>query len=505
MLERKWWTLAVVCVAIFMLLLDITIVNVALPGIESDLSASFTELQWVVDAYALTLATCVLAAGSLADLLGRKRVFVGGVVVFTVASLLCAVATGPAFLILARGLQGVGGAIMFATSLALLSQEFDGRERGTAFGIWGATTGAAVAIGPLVGGGLVTGLGWRWIFIVNLPIGALAVVAALLRIGESRDPGHGGLDLPGFATLSAGLFALVFGLLRGNDEGWGSAPIVGLLAGSAALLAAFAWIERRRERPMLDLALFARPTFVGAQATAFALSASIFALFLYLTLYLQNVLGYSALQTGLRFLPITLLSFLVAPAAGKLSVHVPPRLLLAGGLALVGLSLLLMRGVETGSRWTTLLPGFLVGGAGIGLVNAPLSSVAIGVAPRERAGMASGANSTFRQVGIATGIAGLGAIFQHRVQSSVAHGLALAGAAPAEAARSARLVASGRTADVVAAAPPAARAQIAEVARGAFVGGLNTIFLVGALTAFAGALLAFALVRRSELAEGPSR
>src|SRR5947209_13601598 len=309
MLERKWWTLVVVCMAIFMLLLDITIVNVALPPIARQLHASFTDLQWVIDAYALTLATFVLNAGSLADLLGRKKVFVGGVVLFTAASALCGAANSSLFLILARAAQGIGGAIMFATSLALISQEFRGRERGTAFGIWGATTGAAVAIGPLVGGMLTTWLSWRWIFFVNIPIGVAATALSIMTLRETRDEEHGGIDVVGLVTLSGALFTFVFALLRGNDKGWSSSLILAMLFGGLALLVVFVFSQWRGRRPMIDLALFRKPAFTGAQITAFSLSAAVFSMFLYLTLYLQNYLGYSPIQTGLRFLPITVLAF----------------------------------------------------------------------------------------------------------------------------------------------------------------------------------------------------
>lgn len=478
-MDRKWRALIVVCVAIFMLLLDITVVNVALPQIQRELHASFTDLQWVVDAYALMLAAVTLNAGTLGDLLGRKRVFVAGVALFTAASAACGAASSPLFLNLARGAQGVGGAIMFAVSLAILSQEFHGKERGTAFGVWGATIGAAVAIGPLVGGMLTTWLGWRWIFFVNLPIGALCVAGAIRVLHESRDEEHGGLDLPGFATLAGGLFALVLALLRGNDWGWGSGRELALLVAAAVLLAGFVGIERRKREPMLDLALFRVPTFSGAQIVAFAISAAMFSQFLYLTLYLQNVLGYSPIQSGLRVLPLSLLSFFVAPFAGRFSAHVPVRLLLGLGLALVGLALLLMHGVTTHSGWTELLPGFIVGGAGIGLVNAPLASTAVSVVEPRRAGMASGTNNTFRQLGLATGIAGLGAIFQDRIQSEL-HG-----------AGSAKAVASGMV-------------QGSALARAAFVSGLNEILLVAALVAFAGAALALVLIRgRDFVASGP--
>ncbi|MEN3342144.1 MAG: hypothetical protein V7644_1548 [Actinomycetota bacterium] len=474
-MDRKWRTLIIVCVAIFMLLLDITVVNVALPDIQRELHTSFTDLEWVIDAYALMLATVMLNAGSLADLLGRKRVFVVGVVLFTAASAACGSATTPLFLNLARGAQGVGGAIMFAVSLALLSQEFHGRERGTAFGIWGATVGAAVAIGPMVGGAITTWLGWRWIFFVNLPIGAACVAGAVRELRESRDEEHGGFDLPGFATLSAGLFALVLGLLRGNDWGWSSGRELALLAAAGASVAAFVAVEWRQREPMLDLSLFRVPTFTGAQITAFAMSSAMFSQFLYLTLYLQNVLGYSPIGAGLRFLPLSMLSFATAPLAGRLSVRIPVRALLGVGLALNGAALLLMHGITVSSGWTTLLAGFVLGGIGIGLVNAPLAATAVSVVPPRQAGMASGINNTFRQVGIATGIAGLGAIFQQSVQASL-------GGAPAKFGRA---VASGNV------RTPAARA--------AFVHGLNEILLVAAFVAIAGAVLAFALVRRRDL------
>jgi EmrB/QacA subfamily drug resistance transporter len=466
-MHRKWRTLAIVCVAIFMLLLDITVVNVALPKIQRDLHASFTDLQWVVDAYSLMLATVVLNAGSLADLLGRKRVFLTGVVLFTAASAACGAATSPLFLNLARGAQGIGGAIMFAVSLALLSQEFHGRERGTAFGIWGATVGAAVAIGPMVGGALTEWAGWRWIFFVNLPIGAACVLVGARVLHESKDEGHGGVDWAGLVTLSLGLFALVLGLLRGNDWGWSSGRVVGLFAAAGALLVAFCAAELLQESPMFDLRLFKVPAFAGAQITAFAISSAMFSQFLYLTLYLQNVLGYSPIQAGLRFLPLSMISFFAAPLSGRLSERVPVRVLLGTGLGLVALSLYLMYGIHESSGWTTLLAGFLVGGVGIGMVNPPLASTAVSVVPPQRAGMAAGVNNTFRQVGIATGIAGLGAIFQSALNPRMAHAIT-AGAVRG----------------------PQAKAE--------FIHGLNDILLVATFVALAGAVLAFALVRRKD-------
>src|SRR3954467_5697430 len=283
-MARKWWTLVAVCTATFMLLLDITIVNVALPAIQRALDASFSDLQWVVDAYALGLATCVLTAGALADLFGRKRLFVIGVILFTIASALCGVANDALFLIVARGVQGIGGAIMFATALALISQEFHGKERGTAFGIWGAPIGAAVAIGPLAGGMLTSWLSWRWIFLVNIPIGVLAVALAVRELHESSDPEHSRLDPLGLVTLTIGLLSLILALIEGNDHGWTSTLIVTLLAVAAVSLGAFIASQMRDTTTMIDLSLFKRPAFVGAQTTAFTISASMFAMFLYLTL-----------------------------------------------------------------------------------------------------------------------------------------------------------------------------------------------------------------------------
>ena len=414
-MERKWWTLLAVCIGTFMLLLDITIVNTALPYIARALGASFTDLQWVIDAYALSLAALLLTGGSLADLFGRRLVFVLGLGVFTGASLLCGLAGSPLMLNLARAVQGIGGALMFATALALLADAFPGRERGTAFGLWGATTGAAVAVGPLVGGVLTEWLGWEAIFFVNLPIGIGAIFMTLAKVEESRSPAEGRVDWAGLVTFSAGLVCLVFALIRGNAEGWESTLILGLLGAAAALLVAFAVVEHRQRLPMLDLALFRKPAFDGASIAAFVLSASMFSMFLYLTLYIQNALGYSALEAGLRFLPVTLLSFLVAPLSGKLAERFGVRWFVAGGLTLVGIGLLLMRGAEAGDEWTALLAGFMVAGGGIGLVNPALATAAVGVVEPERSGMASGISSTFRQVGVATGTAALGAIFTHVV------------------------------------------------------------------------------------------
>jgi EmrB/QacA subfamily drug resistance transporter len=500
-MERKWWTLIAVSVATFMLLLDITVVNVALPSIREDLGASFTDLQWVVDAYALTLAALVLTAGSLADRLGRRRVFAAGLGIFSVASLLCALAPDPIFLNLSRALQGVGGAVMFAVSLALIAQEFTpGRERGMAMGAYGATIGVAVAVGPLVGGALTDGLGWEAIFYLNVPIGIAAIVVTLLKLRESRDPNATRVDWAGVATFSAALFLLVLALVRGNEEGWGSRLIVSLFVAAAALFAAFVAIERRVPEPMLPLGLFRRRAFTGVQLAAFAISGSMLAMFLYLTLYMQNYLGYSPLEAGLRYLPITLASFFAAPIAGALLSRVPARVMLSTGLGLVGLGLLLMSGIEPGDEWTTLLGGFLVAGAGIGLLNPVIADVAVSVVPKEQSGMASGINDTFRQVGIAVGIAAWGAIFVGSGADRVAE---LTGRMPAASGdRPRQLVeaaSSGSLDQVLQAVPAAARDTVVTAAGEGFLTGLNDVLTLGALLSLTGALFALWLVREREI------
>jgi EmrB/QacA subfamily drug resistance transporter len=497
-MDRKWWTLLAACTATFMLLLDITIVNVALPDIQKALHSSFSDLQWVVDAYALMLASLLLTAGSLGDILGRRLVFAGGLVVFTAASLTCALATTPLFLNLARGAQGIGGAAMFATSLALIAQEFHGRDRGTAFGIWGATIGFSVAVGPLVGGLLTETLGWEWIFYINVPIGIFALVVTLLRVPVAHQRTDARIDWIGVVLWTGALFLLVLALIRGNDAGWSSAQIVGMLVGSAVLLVVFVFVERAQEHPMFELSLFRIPTFTGGAIVAFTLAASMFAMFLYLTLYLQNVLQLSPLETGVRFLPLSMLSFVVAAVAGPLSERLPVRLFLGGGLVIVGVALLLMYGLTIHSEWTALLPGFCVAGIGIGLVNPPLASTAVGVVEPKMAGMGSGISNTFRQVGIATGIAALGAILQARVISHVEG--ALHGMHGVDASRVARSVATGSTKQAIASAPPAARGAIGHAARSAYISGLNEIFLVAAIVAFVGAVAGFALVRRRDFA-----
>lgn len=497
--NRKWWTLGAVSVATFMLLLDITVVNTALPAIQKDLGGSFTDLQWVIDAYALSLAALVLTAGSLADRLGRRRVFAFGLAVFSVASLLCALAPDPTFLNLARGLQGVGGAIMFAVSLALIAQEFpSGRERGMAMGIYGATIGISVAVGPLVGGALTDGVSWESVFLINVPVGLAAIGVTYWKVQESRDPNASRIDWGGLVTFSTALLLLVLGLVRGNDEGWGSTLIVSLFAVAAVLMATFVAIESRVKEPMLPLRLFRNHAFTGVQLAAFAVSASMFALFLYLTLYLQQFLGYSAIDAGLRYLPITIGAFVIAPLAGAALSKIQARYLMSGGLLLIGTGLLLMSGLNMDSEWTALLLGFIISGIGVGLLNPVIADVALSVVPKEQSGMAAGINDTFRQVGVAVGIAAWGAIFLG-LGATRTESLA-GGAVDHDQARGlVEATSSGALPQAIAGLPEGVQGRVQQAAEEGFLHGLNEILVIGAIVCFIGSVFALWLVREREI------
>jgi EmrB/QacA subfamily drug resistance transporter len=499
MVPSNWRTLVAVSIATFMLLLDVTVVNVALPEIQTDLGASFDELQWVIDAYALTLAATMLIFGSFADRLGRRRIFVFGLAAFSVSSLLCGLAGDPVVLDVLRGIQGLGGAAMLATSLALIAAAYEGRQRATALAVWGATTAAAVAIGPLVGGALVEAFGWESIFFVNVPVGLVTAALVARGVPESRDPSASGrADYGGLVTLAGAMTLGVLALFRGNEEGWGSGIILGLFAGSVALIAAFIAIERRREQPLLDLALFRKPSTWGASLGILMIAISVFANLTFLVFYIQNALGYDALETGLRLFPLTIASFFAAAVAGRLTDRVPIRFLIAAGLACAGVGLLLNRQVEVGSDWTALLAGGIFIGIGAGIVNPSVAAAALGTVPVAKSGMASGLNSTFRLLGVAVGVALLGAVVEHEVSASLAQSLPVT---PPHALVD--LVSTGNVGAAAEFAQANGGPDISVAAETAFVHGFDTIQLVSALIAFGGALLSLALVRQQDFIPAP--
>ena len=405
------WTLTVVCVATAMLMLDIAVVNTALSDIASDLHTGLHGLQWIVDAYTLALASVVLTAGSLADRFGRKRLFIYGLALFTLASLVCALAGSIGFLDAARAVQGIGAAIMFAVSLALLANAFpDLKERMNALAVYGATIGASFAVGPLVGGALTSGFGWRAIFLVNIPLGLLCLAITLKYVEESKDAVARRVDIAGLLTLTAGLFLLILALLRGNELGWGSTQILLELGGAAALLVVFLFVESDVKDPMLPLGLFRNGRFTGAQVGAFAISASFFAVFFYTTLYLQQVLGLSAIEAGLVYLPGTVTMFFVAGGTSALGERVSGRAMVSVGLALVAGGMALLTICDVGSSWAIALPGSILAMVGTGLFNSSISHFALSSAPAHQSGLAAGVNDTFRQAGIAVGVAALGAL-----------------------------------------------------------------------------------------------
>jgi len=497
-MEKKWWTLVVVCAATFMLLLDVTIVIVALPTIQSGLHASFSDLQWVIDAYALTLASVLLAAGSLADRYGRRLLFTIGLVVFTLGSLLCGIAQSPIMLILSRSAQGIGGAMLFATSLALLAQSFHGKERGMAFGIWGAITGVAAGLGPVLGGLIVTGISWRGIFLVNLPVGVAALVVTFWKVDESKTPHAGRPDWAGFVTLTAGLISFVYGLIRAGEIAWSDTGVIICLSLAIVFFSSFVVLERRAEHPLFDLSLFRIPTFSGGLLAAFAMNGSLYAMFLYLALYLQDDLGHSALVTGLQLLLISGTSIVSSIGAGAFHDRVPVRWLIGPGLLLVGVGLVLNAGLNGTSSWTHLIPGFIVGGIGSGIVNPPLASTAVGVVAPQRSGMASGVNTTFRQIGIATGTAVYGSIFASALRQKLGQALASTPSLERHLSSVVTAVQQGDARRAFDAVPGSLRAQLVAAVHISFAGALNILLVVSGALALVGAVGSGLLIHRRD-------
>jgi len=455
--NRKWLTLGCVAFALFMVMLDNTVVNVALPTIQRDLGIGLSELQWTVNAYALTFAVLMLTGGKLADFLGRRRIFVTGLAIFTASSLACGLATSGEMLISARTVQGIGAALMMPATLSIISASFPVQERGLAIGIWAGVSAMALAIGPLVGGLLTEHIAWGWIFFINVPIGILAIAAALLLIRESRDTSADQrLDIPGLVTSAVALFALTFALIEANEYGWTSPAILSLFAVAGIGLVAFVLLELHQRVPMLDLSLFRSGTFAGANIVVLLVFLAMFGVFFFVSLYVQGILGYSAVQAGAMFLPMTVLIMLVAPVAGKLSDRVGSRWLVSVGMLLLATHLLWLSGLETDSRFWDILPALILGGLGMSLTMTPATAAAIGSVPVAKAGVGSGVLNTFRQMGGALGIAVMGAIVAAQID--------------------------------VAPGSPAFRDQ--------FMNGFSTALRVAAAIALSGALAAAVLIRR---------
>jgi EmrB/QacA subfamily drug resistance transporter len=408
---RKWTPLFIICLGAFMLLVDVSIVNVALPKMTHDLNSSFTSLQWVVDMYALVLASLLMFAGSFGDRFGHRRLYIGGLIVFALASLACGLAPNVAVLITARGVQGIGGAAMYTATTALLSAAYQGRDRGTAFGVWGAVNGGAAALGPILGGLLTEQFGWRSIFLVNLPVAAVAVVMSLRVLVDSPHRGQRKIDFPGAVAFTASAAAVTYALIQSNTDGWASATVLGFFALAAVALIAFVMIELRAEDPLLDLKLLRNPTFAALMAGGMLLNAGAFAHLTYTSIWLQSFLGMSPIKAGLAVSPMAVTAFVVAAFGGRHLSKLAPRWPIGLGLALIGGGTLLLMIVHASSSWPALIPGLLIVGVGVGMSTPVLTSAALSAVPHQRAGMAGGALNTFRQLGYALGIAILGTVF----------------------------------------------------------------------------------------------
>ncbi len=490
--SRQRWTLLLVCTAAFMLLLDITVVSVALPSIQRDLHASLSDLQWVSAAYSLVLAVLLLPAATLGDRLGRRRLFLIGMVIFTLGSLACAIAPTALALDLFRALQGVGGAVLFATATPLLRAEFSGVALARALGAFGATLGGATAIGPLAGGLLTDTLGWRSIFFINLPIGVAALVAGAARLRESRNPAGGRADWGGIALITGALTALMFALIRGNSLGWGSTVIVTLFAVAAVAFVGFVFYELRiATAPMADLRLFRRRNFAATGFVAFAISVTVIGMIIYLSLYVQNTLGFSPVQAGLRFLPLSLASFAAALLTGRLIGKVKMRVLLGVAMVAAAAGLASMAHLTASSTWLVLLPGYILAGIGLGITSTSLASAALAAVEPARAGMAAGLVNTLRQVGTATGVAVFGALYSSRVGTATQHALAGLPISPGNIHRLATAVASGGGVTVANLVPPAIRPAVAYAARAGTASGLNDVLIASAAFAAIAAIAGF--------------
>jgi EmrB/QacA subfamily drug resistance transporter len=485
--NSRWWTLGAMCFALFMLMLDNTVVNVALPSIQRDLHASLQALEWTMNAYTLTLAVLMVTGGRLGDIFGRRKLFLFGVSVFGVSSLAIGLAPDDAVLVAFRAVQGIGAAFMMPATLSIITQAFPPEQRGTAIGTWAGVSALALAIGPVIGGFLTEDVSWRAIFFINPPIAVGAVAVTLFAARESRDETAGRrIDFAGIATLTAGLTALVLALVESNTWHWGSPRIVGLFVVAVVAIAAFVVIELRVRAPMLDFGFFRSRTSAGANVVAFLVTFAMFSEFFFLTLYMQNVLHYSPLQTGVRFLPATLVIIVAGPVSGRLTDRVGPRPLMALGLAVVGASLLLQSQLTVHTGYGLLLPGFILMGLGIGLVMSPMSTAAMNAVDRAKSGAASGVVSMSRMVGGTVGLAVMGALVatigRSRLDSSLPQ-LPAAVRAKLASALGSGVAPTGH-----------ASPHVVDAVNHAFVSALAAGLRVGTAVAFAGALLALWLI-----------
>jgi EmrB/QacA subfamily drug resistance transporter len=471
--NRKWWTLGAMCFALFMVMLDNTVVNVALPSIQRDLHAQISALEWVVNGYTLTFAVLIATGGRLGDIFGRRLMFLSGVIIFAITSATAGLAQDPAMLIGSRAVQGVGAALMMPATLSIITHAFPAAERGKAIGTWAGVSALALSIGPVVGGFFTEYVSWRAIFFINLPVAVGAVIATVFAVRESRDETvDRRVDYPGVIALTAGLTAIVLALIEGNSWGWGSTQIVSLLVGGAIGLGAFVAIELRVAAPMVEFGLFRTRQFIGSNLVAFIITFAMMGTFFFMAIYMQDILGYGALEAGIRFLPTTMVIAVIAPIAGRLADRLGPATPMSAGLAVLGVSMFMFAGIDTATTYSGLLIPFILMGIGIALVMSPMSTAAMNAVSVQKSGVASGVLQMSRMIGASVGIAATGAIFQAQLGSGF---------------------------------DPGQLASAPEQARATFVDALSSAMLLAAFVVVAGLVVSLTLVRGARAKRRDSR
>ena len=494
--NRKWWTLASMSFALFMIMLDNTVVNVALPSIQEDLNASLSALEWTINAYTLTFAVILVTGGRLGDIFGRRRAFLFGVVVFALSSATAGMAPNDTALIVSRAVQGIGAAFMMPATLSILTNAFPAHERGKAIGTWAGVSALALAAGPVVGGFLTEEVSWRAIFFLNLPVAALAVFVTLFATKESRDPNvPRTVDFAGVAAITVGIGALVLALVEGNDWGWGSPRILGLLATSVIGLVSFVLIERRVRFPMVEFSFLRSRAFGGTNGIAFVVSFSMLAMFFFMALYMQNILGYSPLEAGIRFLPSTVVIIVIAPIAGRLTDRIGPRIPIATGLTLVAIALYFQSRVTAGTSYSYLLPFFSLMGLGIGLTMSPMSTAAMNAVDQTKAGLASGVLSMSRMVGGTFGVAAVGALFQQISDNRLASRLGDLPLSAQQQAWFADNLGSGDVGSHLRQLDPSTAHEVSGVLKDTFVHSLSTSLKLSTAVAAVGVVIALTTLR----------
>jgi EmrB/QacA subfamily drug resistance transporter len=496
--NRKWWTLGSMCFALFMIMLDNTVVNVALPSIQSDLDASLSALEWTINVYTLTFAVLLVTGGRLGDIFGRRRAFIFGVVVFALSSATAGLAPNATWLVGSRALQGIGAAFMMPATLSIITNAFPAHERGKAIGTWAGVSALALALGPVVGGFLTEQVSWRAIFFLNLPVAAAAVFVALFAIKESRDSTvPRTIDFAGVGTITVGVGALVLALVEGNGWGWGSPRILALLAASVAGLIAFVIVERRARFPMVEFSFLRSRAFAGTNGIAFVVSFSMLAMFFFMALYMQNILGYSPLEAGIRFLPSTLPIIVAAPIAGRLTDRIGARIPIAVGLTFVAIALFFQSRVDVNTTYADLLPTFMLMGLGIGLTMSPMSTAAMNAVDTAKAGLASGVLSMSRMVGGTFGVAAVGALFQNISDSRLESRLGDLPLSSQQQAWFTDNLGSGNMSSHLEQLDPATAGKVDHVLTETFVNALSASLKLSTAVAGAGVVIALVMLRGS--------